>query len=326
MPADSSSVQSAGSYPIEVGAAVSAFDIWQLPGGTAGFLNSSTGITANNDTNFTKHWIITAVKATGFVGLAGGRAYWDHSANAVSYKRNGDRDFYLGRFVEDAASADTTCTIDLSQKEWEGYSFNLRESPAITALIGTPAAGAFGYPVPAGGGFQYEMTATNEAQKVDHLGVDTFANTSNMIIEFAFNVTNDGAGSNTDVSIGVANGTHASDASAIAQRCFMHLDGNATDIRFESADGVTVTVSLQDSTTDYTEGSTLATRKEVWMDFRNPADVQMYVDGVLVLNSVTFDLSLAASEWQPLIHVEKALSTDVYKLLLWFYAIRISEQ
>jgi 16S rRNA G966 N2-methylase RsmD len=46
--------------------------------------------------------------------LDGGRAYWDHSANAVTFEKVNDRDFYVGRVVGDATSASTTCNVNFN--------------------------------------------------------------------------------------------------------------------------------------------------------------------------------------------------------------------
>ena len=58
--------------------------------------------------------VYDVAKTASIVFLDGGRVFWDHSANAVSYKKVSDRDFYIGRFAEAAASADTSCTVTLN--------------------------------------------------------------------------------------------------------------------------------------------------------------------------------------------------------------------
>jgi len=85
-------------------------------------------------------------------------------------------------------------------------------------------------------------------------------------------------------------------------------------------------VAITDSTTDYVEGATLAVRKEVWFDMRNPADVQVYVDGVNVLPASVFNVNAAAGEWKLLLHVEKTASTDTYEFDLDWLRVRTSEQ
>jgi hypothetical protein len=322
--ADALIARSTSNVRLTAEAAVAAGEVRQLASGAAGTTaeaNLSYAAAERVDFATGSQWTVT--KATGFVALDGGRAYWDYSAANVTYRKVGDRDFYLGRFVGDAASADTTCVVALNANP--AYDLDLARDPYLSVAVGTVAAGGFGKPERRGGALGVILTSTNEAQKADALSVDTFANTANAIVEIAFAVPSDGAGSNTDVSVGLASGTHASDASAIAQRLFVHLDGNATDIRFESADGTT-TVAITDSTTDYTEGAALANRVEVWFDMRNPASVAVYVNGVRVLSSTTFNVNAAASEWKLLLHAEKASSTDTYEFDLHWARVRLAKQ
>lgn len=301
-------------------AAVASGEVHQLPDGRAGVRTDLSAAASGDATDWETEGQYQFTKAAGFVALKGGRAYWDHSANAVSYKKVGDRDFYLGRFTDDATSAATTCnvwinvdppdTIDLARN---GF------TTAIVKTAGVPLLNA------RGGTLNVVLDATNEAQKVDALSVDSFANAANAVVEFAFRVPSDGAGTAVDVSVGIASATHATDASAIAQRLFMHLDANATDVRFESSDGTT-TVAITDSLADYTEGALLANRVEVWFDLRTPADVQVYVNGSLVLDGTTFNVNVAASEWKLLLHVEKTASTDTYEFDLDWLRVRLAEQ
>ena len=261
-------------------------------------------------------------KPTGIVFLAGGEVWWDHSANTTSFKRNGDRDFYLGTAYADATTDAILVTVDLNAQA--NYAIDLmRGDPFTTAIVGTQALGGLG--LYQRGGLSVILDATNEAQKVDALSVQSFANNANGIIEIIFRVPSDGAGTVVDVSVGVASATHATDASSITQRLFMHLDANATDIRFESADGTT-TVAITDSTTDYTEGATLTVQKHVWFDMRTTSSVVVYVDGVRVLSGTTFNVAAAASEWKLLLHVEKTASTDTYEFALDRLRVRTSEQ
>lgn len=322
--AEASLIQASTAYPLTLASAVAEGQVLQLPDGRAGIAVSTKlgGVASSWLTDY----IATFVKATGFVALAGGRAYWDHSANAITYKAVGDRDFYVGRFVSDAASDDDTCAIDTKVKEWEGYSFDLVRDTGDSVLVGTPAAGGFGYPVRLGGGMQFELSATSEAQKVDFLGHRAFGITSNPIVEAMFVVISNGSGSAPDFSIGLADGTHASDAGSINQRLLAQCDGNATPINFGAGDGMSISVSLTDSTTDITEGAGIANRVEVWMDLRDLSAVKLYVNGVRVLAATSFDLSAIANPWQPLIHLEKTSAADVYKVLVTHFLVRTSEE
>jgi predicted RecA/RadA family phage recombinase len=299
------------------------YQVLQMPSGKAGFYNSPTAAASGTPADLQTQGTVSIAKTTSMVLLAGGRVYWDHSANAVSYRKNADRDFYVGRVVEDATSAQTTCFVELNVDP--RYDRDLLRDPNITVLAGTPAAGGFGYPVTLGGCAVLELTATNEAQKVDLLGVDGFAVAANAIVECAFRVISDGGAGAQDFSLGVANGTHATDFTTIAEFVSVHLDGDDTDIQIGSDDGTTDTAEI-DSTIDYTEGAALANRAEVWFDLRNPADIQVYVNGALVLDASTFSLNAATGPLFLIAHLEKTATTDTYKVAVDWLRARFSEQ
>lgn len=294
----------------------SAGDVIQMKGGRAGVLTQDC--VSGQVIGVYVSGTFTVQKTTSMVLLQGGRVYWDYSANLAHYKKVNDRDFLMGSAAEDATSAATTVKVQLNVNPV--YDLDINRDPCLSVTAGTAAAGGFGYPVRLGGANILELTATNEAQKVDLMSADGFATGANAIVEFAFRVISDGAGSAVDVSLGVANGTHATDADSITESVFVHLDANNTNINAESDDGTTE-VAATDTTLDYTEGSAIASRVEVWMDMRDPADVQIYVNGALVLGSTVFGVGAAAGPWFLLAHVEKTSSTDTYKLAVdWMRA------
>lgn len=320
--ADATFLREQSPHWITVAAAASAGELRQGPDGRAYYLKGSNGA-ALGDANikFVDDGQVTVTKTAGIVILDGGRVYWDRSARAAHYKQVDDADFYAGVAVGDAASADTTMTLKLNVEQ--SRKVDLFRDPTATTIVGTQALGGLAIEV-RGGSRNFKLDATSEAQKLDILSKDGFGIGSNPIVEFAFNVLNDGAGSNTDVSIGVGNTSHATDASSITRRMFVHLDGNSVNISAESSDGTT-TVAITDTTIDYTEGVGNANRVECWMDFRNPADVQLYVNGALVLGSTVFGMSLATTLYL-LAHVEKTSSADVYEIDgEWMY-VRTAEQ
>lgn len=257
-------------------------------------------------------------KTSGIVLLDGGRVFWDHSANAAHFKTVNDRDFYLGTVVGDAASADVWVTVDLNKQQRP--LLDILASPATTAIVGTAAAEGFGRPKRVGGSTKFLITATNEAQKVDLLSNQGFVPAANAIVEAIVNVVNDGSGSVVDVSVGIANGTNATDADSIGESVFVHLDANNVNINIESDDGTT-DVAATDTTIDYTEGTPF----EVWFDTRNPDDIQVYIDGVNVLPNSVFKLTAATGPLKLLVHVEKTTSTDTYELDIERLVARIAE-
>ena len=312
------SVRDAGTERVQASGAIAAYEVVQLPSGKAGVLDRATGISSGQYGLYSTDGTWNLVKTSGFSALRGGRAYWDHSANAVNYKKVNDRDFYIGRFAEDSASSNTQCVVLLNEDP--PYDIDVARDPHETVIVGTQGLNTMGV-FRRGGAHKFILSTANEAQKLDILSKDGFANDANAIIEFAFEVVDDGAGTAVDVSVGVASGTNATDADAIASSIFMHLDANATPINLESDDGVTE-VAATDTTSDYVLGS----RHEVWIDMRDPADVQIYFDGVLQLAATTFDVSANAVPLYLLCHIEKTASTDAYEFDLEWLRARFVEQ
>jgi hypothetical protein len=304
-------------------AAAASGDLHQNADGSAGYMQGLNAAAINDQRSFATRRQIVVPKTANIVILDGGRVYWDRSASAAHFKKQTDRDFYLGRAVGDAASTDTTMTVNMNVDPL--YDRDIAKDSFTTVIVGTEAVGGDNL-FRRGGAHDIVINSTSEAQKVDMLGQDGWAAAgANAIVEFAFCVPSDGAGTVVDVSVGIASGTHASDADAIAQHLLMHLDANNTAIRFQSKDGTT-TVTSTDSTKIYTEGQDSTKRVEVWFDMRNKADVQIYVDGVNVLGSTVFDVSAAASAWLLLCHVEKSAAADTYEFQLDWLRARFSEQ
>jgi len=294
---DASYLRNLSGYPQTAAAAAAAGEVWQLPDGRAGVFTSLNAAAANDSVNHSPQpaaYVMT--KASGFVALAGGRAYWDHSANAVTYKKVNDRDFYLGRFGADAASADTTCVVILNIDP--KYDIDMLADGALVVPTGTAAAGGFGYPQLYGGVPGLRLTATSEAQCVDMLSVDRFALGSNWIAEFVVRFGANGSTSDVDIVVGVANGTSTSDPDAITESAFFSVDGGSTNINAESDDGTTE-VAATDTTIDLTAGSAVANRVEFWLDGRDPSNVKYYVNGSEVL-SATANLGNIAAATGPL--------------------------
>lgn len=304
-------------------AAVSVGEVNQLADGRVGVYTSQVAAASGDRTAWATEGQYTFTKNASCVLLDGQRAFWDNSAGEVTYKKVNDRDCYLGRVVGDAASSDTTCVVNINVDP--EYDLCIEDSPGLSTLVGTAAAGGFGYPVHLGGAQIFELTSTNEAQKVDLMTVDGFSPSANAIIEGEFRVISDGSGAATDVSIGIANGTHASDADSITESLFIHLDGNNANINVESDDGTTE-VAATDSTVDYTEGSAVANRVHFMFDLRNPADIQVYINGANVLPSSVFKLDAATGPLFLIVHVEKTSSTDTYKLAVDRLTARFAEQ
>lgn len=301
--------------------AVLAGDIVQLSDGRAAQIVSDAA--AGTTATATVEGIVLATKTTSMVLLNGGRAYWDASAGKIHYKKVNDRDFYVGRVTADAASADTTCYVALNVDL--RYDIDFHRDAFLSVPTGTQAVGGFGFPKILGGAQRLELTATSEAQCIDLLSVDRFAPGANPILEAIFRPVTNGSGAAVDFSLGFANGTSTTDADAITEHCLIHIDGADTKIYAQSKDGST-TVTATDTTTTITAGSAVANRVEVWMDARDPADIQIYVNGVLVLGSTVFNLGAAVGPLGLLAHLEKSTGTTVGSFEIDELRVRLMEQ
>lgn len=304
--ADSAYLRGRDEVRLTLAAAVDPGQIIQMADGRAGVVNTANGGASGDRINVTTIGQFTVTKTSGVVLLDGGRAYWDHSANAVTYKKVNDRDFYLGRVVGDAASADTTCVVNLNVNP--PADIDILRDAALSVATGTQAAGGFGLPRVYGGSLGLVLTATNEAQCVDALSVDRVAVASNPIAEFVIRLGANGSTSDVDINVGIANGTSTTDADAVTEHVFFHIDGGALDLFAQSKDGTT-TVAATDTTVNVTAGSAVSDRFECWIDARDPASVKLYVNGARVLSGSTFKLDAATGPLGLLAHVEKVSGT-----------------
>lgn len=319
--ADARKIRNFDEALIRLAGSISAYELWQLPSGLAAFLDDPEAQSSGIDAPFKTFGQVNVTKATGVAFLDGGRVYWDHSANNCTYRKNSDRDFYIGRARGDFASGDAQAVVDLNLDP--RYDIDIKRDPFTTAMVGTRALG--GLDLLWRGGYDLTLSSTNEAQKIDILSVDGFAVTANPIVEAAFRVVSDGAGTEPDFNIGVASETHATDADTIAESAFIHLNGNSTTIYAESDDGTNETAAT-DTTTTYTESATAANRVEVWIDLRDMSSVKFYVNAVRVLSGTTFNMAAAAGPLYFLAHLEKTAAASTYNIVIDKGNVRFMEQ
>lgn len=255
--------------------------------------------------------------------LKGGRVYWDHSANQATYKPVDDRDFYCGVAVGDSEAGEAF--IDVALNIEPVYVVDIARDGFRHAPVGTLALATMGM-YRRGGAHNFLLSNANEAQKLDALSVPAFAVGANAIIDIVFAVVANGTATGAvDVSLGIANGTHATDADSITEHLFIHINSNDTKIYAQSKDGTT-TVAATDTTVTLTAGSATANLIYVSIDLRDPADAQIYINGTLILPSTVFNVNAATGPWKLLAHVEKTSSTDTYELDLHSLRARIAEQ
>ncbi len=286
-------------------AAALAGQVVQLADGRAGVIATDLDAAQLGATH--TDGIFTVAKTANINLLAGGRVFWDHSADTATFRTVNDKDFYMGTAVEDSLAAATTVKVQLNKVQFN--TIDALNGPSLSVATGTQALGGFLPPQDYGGAKGLKLTATSEAQCVDILSVDRVAVAANPIVEAQIRLGVNGSGSASDFNIGLASATSTSDADAIAEHCLFHLDGNALDLFAQSKDGST-TVAATDTTVNVTAGSAVANRVEVWIDARDPADIQLYVDGVNVLPSTVFRLDGATGPLGLLAHYEKSTGTE----------------
>jgi predicted RecA/RadA family phage recombinase len=285
-------------------AAVLGGEVRQIPDGRAGVcvVDEATGKVGTIQV----HGIYTLAKTANVNILAGGRVYWDHSANTATYKPVNDRDFYVGVAVEDSLTAATTVKVDLNQEQVNVV--DLVNTPFLSVPTGTQVVGAFGHLKPYGSSRSFALTATSEVQCIDALSVDRFSKDANAIAEIIFRLGTNGSTSDVDLNFGIANGTSTSDADATTEHVFFHIDGGSLVINAQSKDGVT-TVAAATTGVSATAGSAVSDRVECWIDTRDTTSVKLYVNGARVLSGSTFRIDGATGPFGVLAHLEKATGT-----------------
>ena len=309
-----------------VAAAVAAGEIRQGADGRAEVKAGLTAAASGDTVGFTTTGIFVCIKATGVVIIDGAPVWWDHSADACTpVPQFGDRDFFLGSAVcpaADAASGDTSVAVNINVKPT--YKIDLTQDEFKTVIVKT-VVGSTTVEVPHidryGGASALIFGATAEAQKLDLLSHGSFTVGSNWIVEGIFDIIDDGDATVIDFNIGVANGTHATDHDSITERCSLHLNGNALDLFAMSTDGTTTVAE-----TDTTVNIVLGTPVHFCIDGRNQADIQIYVDGVLVLGSSVFKLDAATGPLKLLAHLEKTSDDTTADYRVSMLRVRTAEQ
>lgn len=283
-------------------AAIIANEIHQLPSGLAGYKKGLAAASTGDATAWETEGQVIIPKTVNVVFVDGQRVYWDRSAGSATYWPGSDRDFFIGHCVGDPAAADANMTVNLNEKP--AYQIELQKGGWQTTVVKT-VVGSTTVEVPdlkmRGGSAYLLFGTTAEAQKVDLLSMLGFAVDSNWTVEGFFDVADDGDAAAIDFNIGVANGTHPSDADAITESCFLHLDGNDLNLFAESDDGTTEVAA-----TDTTVNIVLGTGVHFVIDGRNPADIQIIVNGALVLGATVFKLDAATGPLKLLAHLEKS--------------------
>lgn len=317
--AEATLTKEAAAHAVDISApaALSSGQVLQLADGRAAFVAGLTGAASGERTALITAGQVTIAKTASIVILDGGEVMWDHSANSATIPLYGtDKDFYVGRAIGDAASAATTMLVELNAPKDSAY-ITLQADAFATVPIQTAGIPFFSM---AGGSYTAQMSATAEAQKADLLSVKSFAISSNWIFEAVVNVITAADADVVDVSVGVANATHATDADSIAESVFIHLDSNgSTNILAESDDGTTE-VAATDTTADWAAGTAF----HIAIDGRTPADCQVYINGVNVLPATVFTLGAGTGPLKALFHVEKTANDTLFTIRLAKLEVRLT--
>lgn len=294
-----------------------AAEVGELREGPSGraewFQGSSAGI-AGQSYNFRDNQKIVVPKTVGIEFLNGGRVYWDKTNRKAHFKRSGNRDFYIGTSVGNAAADATSITVDLNKEpryqidllhpEWAEESTN---GLGITELRG--------------GAVQLAFDAVAEVAQAAIYGTIPFNVAGNPILEFKINVVDNGDNAALDIDVGMASASHATDFESIAEFVSFHFDGNSLNISAQSDDGTT-DVAIVDTTLDFAEGTPL----EGWIDCRDRDNVKLYVNAVRVAAGTTFKLTAATDPIYPICHMEKTSDDTTADVRLLEMRVRTSEQ
>ena len=303
----------ANSIEIIAPAALTPGEIIQLPDGRASRYAGELTATSGDTVTMQTAGAMTITKTSGVVVLDGAPVYWDRSAGSgTPLKALAGADFYAGTAVGDSLSADTTMVVDFNVTP--KYTIDALRDETDTVLVGDATV------VMLPGYAKLSVIATSEAEKCDIMSKHSVPVVSGSAIPFILEgrmaIYTVPSGAATDINIGLANDTHATSADSITESMFIHFD-NALDILVESDDGTTE-VAATDSTVDASDD----TYFDFAFDCRDLTDIQVYIDGVLVLPATVFKLDAATGPIKILAHAEKTTGTETCEYRVSKLAIR----
>ena len=294
-------------------------DIIQLadgrPGVVLGADASSSAFDAGDTITVARTGQFKVLKTASINLLAGGKVYWDRSAEKADFHA-ASGDYFLGRVVQDAAAADATVIVDLNvepvyQIELNKTNFTSSATDGLGVLQNTVGSKIY----------TLAFDTATEVAMAALLSDDSIPIADLGIAEFRVAVYDKGNNAALDINWGLANATHATDADSITESVFFHVDGNATTLSAESDDGTTEVAA-----TDTTKEAEDDTYNEYWIDCRDIDDIQLYVDGVNVLPASVFKLDKATGPMKLLIHMEKTSDDTAADARVDFARMRSTDQ
>lgn len=302
---EATTVQSGEVLSVTAGATRTKGDVQQFPDGRAGvvLVDQVSGQPVGVSVKEGEVYDIT--KTALLVFLVGQEVYWDHSANAATYWATDDKDFFVGTCVRDAAGTDSTVRVALNQRA--RCVFNAQDTGAAgaarTALVMT-TAGSLQFNR-SGGSSIVKFGLAAEAQKADVLSVRSVPIASKWIWSAVTTLIADADADVGDLSFGVADGTHASDADTITTSAFFHINMSGADLKiYGESDNAAAEVSATDTTKVWAAGTPV----HLMIDGRSGdgSGLKYYVNGIRVLSSTAFTVAGATGPLKALFHMEKS--------------------
>lgn len=305
-------LEAPGTDKFTAAAALLSGEVLQMADGRAGVVTGAgAGFASGDSAGAITEGKVRCTKTASIAILKGGKVYWDRSANAAHFRPQSG-DFYLGVCAADAAAADTT--VDVLLNEEPVYAIELGKgswTQEATLGLGVDKVSV------AGEITRLSFDAVIEAAQAALLSDESVPVADGAILEARMAIFDIGDNAALDINVGLANASHATDADAITESVFVHLDGASLNILAESDDG-TVEVAATDTTVDAVDNTFF----EVWIDARDPADIQIYIDGVLVLGATVFRLDAATGPMKALAHIEKTSDDTLADVRLEFLRVR----
>lgn len=294
-------------------AGYAAGEVIQLPDGRAGVVQGLSARVENDPASLQTSGQVTLAKTASVVILDGDPLYWDRSAGtATPLRAVAGADFPIGVAIGDATSAATTVVCDLNKKPV--YTIDALRDPTETAIVLTAGSPAL---TMRPGQAEITFSATAEAQKVDILSLHSIPTSIPFIVEGRMAIYDIGDNAALDINVGLANGTHATDADEITESVFLHWDSPGLSILAESDDGTTE-VAAADTLVDAVDNTYFDFR----IDCRDLTDIQIYINGVNVLPASVFKLDAATGPMKLLAHLEKTSDNTTADVRIAHLAIR----
>jgi len=275
-------------------------EVVQMPDGRAGVVQGLKAVAVGDPLGVRVSGVVTVAKTADICFIDGGKVYWDRSANAAHFRPQSG-DFLLGTAHGDAAAAALTMAVDLNAGQNNLIDFDGNPGEVLWTSEATDGVGVTAATLAAPTMLSFDAVAeVAQAALFPTLTEHHVPVADGPILEMEVAVYDIGDDAALDITFGLANGSHATDFDAVTEAVIFHLDGTALDILAESDDGTTE-VAATNTTKDCVDDTFF----EVWIDCRNPADCQLYIDGVNVLPDTVFDISAATGPLFPIVHIEK---------------------